>query len=49
MTPEREILRQNLVQFDRFDGSYWAFVRRKSGNLDFFKVVLELFRHCFQY
>ena len=48
MTPKIEIFCQNFTNFGRFDGSFLTiFVgKKKSRFLDFFKVVLDLFRRC---
>ena len=48
MSPKIETLGQKFAHFGRFEGSFLAiFVVKKSRFLDFFKVVLEVFKHCF--
>ena len=47
MTLKIEILVQNFVHFGRFEGSCFPILGvKKVVFLDFFKVVLELFRKC---
>ena len=46
MTQKIEFFDQKFAHFGSFKGSFLAILGQKSRFLDFFKVVLELFKKC---